>query len=139
CVVAEQHHVAAADLRHAGDHPVAGHTAGVPREQVDLLERVAIDEPRDALARGQLALGVLSRERLRVAVAGLVPPLAELVERIDLPRGHFWMNIQRCPSMSSARYRLPPSSADRIVAPAAFARSKCAAASSMYTRTPSMM
>ena len=87
--MAEQHHVAAGDLRHAGDHAVARHAAGVPREQVDLLERVAVDEPRDALPRGQLAFGVLPRERLGVAVAGLVPPLAEVVEGIDLPRRHF--------------------------------------------------
>src|SRR5207237_6633877 len=43
-VVAEQHHVAAVDLRHADDDPVPGHAILVPRKQVDLLERVAVDQ-----------------------------------------------------------------------------------------------
>ena len=106
-VVAEQHHVAAADLRQPRDHAVAGHPVAVAGEEVDLLERVAVDQARDPLPSGELALGVLALERLRIAVAGLVLALAQLVERVDpvrlAGRGHFWMNIQRWPSKSSAR------------------------------------
>ena len=116
-VVAEQHHVATVDSRHAGDHAVAWHPRGVPGEQIDLFERVAVDQARDPLSRGQLAFRVLPGKRLGVAVARLVLALAQLVERVDLARGalaHLWrcasrlglfdcMNIQRCPSRSSAR------------------------------------
>src|SRR4029077_5426047 len=143
-VVAEKHHVAAVDLGHARHHAIPEHPARVAREQVDLFEGIAVDEARDALACGQLALGVLAVESLRVAVARLVLALAKLVERIDLVRAlaHPSMNIQRCPSMFSPLERLPSppcSSGDRIVAPLAFARSKCESMSSTRTRLPSMM
>jgi hypothetical protein len=48
-------------------------------EQVDLLERVAVDEAGDALARRQLAFRVLAVERFGVAVARLVLAPAEIV------------------------------------------------------------
>src|SRR5713226_3902655 len=95
-------------------------------EDVDLLERVPVDQSRDALASGQLALGVLPLERVGI-MARLVLPLPELVERIDLARrlglAHdLCMNIQRWPSTSSARYFIPfrsSSSSDKILAPPA--------------------
>ena len=102
-VVAEEHHVAPVDLREPGDHAVARHAARMPREQVDLLEGVAIDQARDPLPRGELALGVLAVEGLGVAVACFVLALTKLIEWVDLPRRHFCMNIQRWPSRSSAR------------------------------------
>ena len=103
--MAEEHHVATLDPRHAGDHAVTGHSRRVPSEEIDLFERVAVDQARDSLAGGQLPLRVLALERLGVAVAGLVLALAQLVERVYLsrPLAHRSMNIQRCPSMSSAR------------------------------------
>ncbi len=92
CIVAEQHHVTPVDLCHARDHAVAGHppafypkTRGaVCGEQVDLLERVAVDQAIDALPGGELALGVLAIEGFGVAMPGLVLALAQLVECIDL-------------------------------------------------------
>src|SRR6266481_2206868 len=60
----------------------------VDREDVELLERVAVDQARDALARGQLVLGVLTVERLRITVARLVLALPEQVQRVDLM---FWL------------------------------------------------
>ena len=115
--MAEKHHIAAADLGHAGNHPVAWDPPGLQPEarramggeDVELLERVAVDQPGDALARRQLVLGVLALESLSVAVAGFVLTLPEQVERIDLVGtflvvGHQRsMNIQRWPSTSSAR------------------------------------
>ena len=91
-VVAEQHHVATGDSGHAGDHAIAGDAfrlqpeaaRAMGREEIDLLERVAVDQSRDAFTRRELALGVLSGERLGVTVAGFVFPLAQLVERVDL-------------------------------------------------------
>jgi hypothetical protein len=53
-------------------------------EDVELLERVAIDQPGYALARGQLAFRVLPVERLGISVAGFVFALAQLVKRVDL-------------------------------------------------------
>ena len=77
--MAEEHHVAPIDLGHPGDHAVAGDTTGVPGEEIDLLERVAVDQAGDPLPRRQLALGVLAVEGLGITVAGLVLPLAQLV------------------------------------------------------------
>src|SRR5260370_22693363 len=95
-------------------------------EDVDFLERVAVDQPRDALARGELVLGVLAVESFGVAVARLVLPLPQLIERVDLVAlrraAHSGpMNIHRWPSTSSTRYPLAPSSrtsSDRVRAPA---------------------
>jgi hypothetical protein len=53
-------------------------------EDIELLERVAVDQTRYALARGELALRVLPVERLGVAVSGFVLALPQLVEWIDL-------------------------------------------------------
>src|SRR6267142_1971343 len=107
-------------------------------KDVDLFERVPVDQARDPLASGQLAFGVLPVERFGVAVPRVVLAPPELVERIDLlgpRRGPHQrsMNIQRWPSRSSALYRLPgppDSTSERIVAPAALARPKCAVTSS---------
>jgi len=87
--VAEKHHVAAGDPGHPGDHAVARHALLVAGEEIELFERIAVDQSRDALARGQLALGVLALKGLGVAVAGLVPALAQLVERI----GHYAVEL----------------------------------------------
>ena len=78
----------------------------VPREEVDLLERVPVDQARDPLTRRQLAFRVLAPERLGVPMACLVFAPAQVVERIDLARflaQRLAMNIQRWPSTSSAR------------------------------------
>src|SRR5216684_1617959 len=139
-VVAEQHHVAAVDLAHAGHDSItrnplrfqAEALRAMRREDVYFLERVAIHQPGDALAGGELVLGMLTVEPLGVAVPGLVLALAQLIEWIDLValRGcHeiLSMNIQRWPSRSSTRYRLAFSSrstSERIRAPAFRARSK---------------
>src|SRR5258706_270847 len=64
----------------------------VDGEDVQLLERVAVDQARDALARGQLVLGVLAVERFRVAVARLVLALPEQVQRVDAV---FWFWLVR--------------------------------------------
>jgi hypothetical protein len=115
-VVAEQHHIAAVDLSHPGDDTVSGNAlclhvralVAMGGEDVELLERVAVDKTRYALARGQLAFRVLPVERLGVSVASLVFALPQLVQRIDLLGfgfGHwspaFSSNIQRCPFPSS--------------------------------------
>src|SRR5260370_39591965 len=100
-------------------------------EDVDFLERVAVDQSRDALASGELVLGVMAVERFGVAVPRLVLPLPQLVERVDLVAlrraAHSGsMNIHRWPSTSSTRYRFPRSSrslSDTIRAPAFRARS----------------
>src|SRR5487761_982273 len=118
-------------------------------EDVELLERVAVDKTRNALARGQLALRVLAVERLGVAMPGFVLALPQLVERIDLLGfgfGHCSLadssNIRRCPSRSSTRQWRPSggsSGSERLTAPATRARSPCAQTSSTWTSTPSMM
>src|SRR5439155_17074269 len=98
CVVAEQHHVTPADLGHARHDAVPRDALrlqsetgrAVDREDVELLERVAVDQARDALASGQLVLGVLAVEGLGVAVTGFVLSLPEQVERID-PVFWFWL------------------------------------------------
>src|SRR3974390_1155782 len=90
--MAEDHHVAPVDLPQPGHDAITRYAlrlepepaGAIRREQVDLLERVAVDEPRDPLARGQLVLGVLPVERLGVTMPGFVLALAEQVERVDL-------------------------------------------------------
>src|ERR1700682_5082919 len=56
------------------------------REDVELLERVAVDEASDPLPRRELALRMLAVEGVGIAVSRLVLALAQLVERIDLPK-----------------------------------------------------
>ena len=51
----------------------------MPGEEIDLLERVAVDQAGDPLPRRQLALGVLAVEGLGITVAGLVFPLPQVV------------------------------------------------------------
>src|SRR6266550_5669934 len=104
------------------------------REDVELLERVAVDKTRYALARSQLAFPVLPVECLGIPMPGFVFALPQLVERIDLLRfglGHrspaFSWNIHRWPSTSSTRYRRPSpvsSGSERMTAPASRARSQ---------------
>ena len=66
---------AAVDGAPAGHHAVAGDlgrlhaeiVAAVLDEHVELLERIVVEQEFDALARGQLALGVLGRDALLAA------------------------------------------------------------------------
>src|SRR5947208_842105 len=76
-VVAAKHDIPAADLGQASNHAAGWGPPAVQPEarrplggdDVELLERVAVDHPGDELARRQLVLGVLALESLRVAVA----------------------------------------------------------------------
>ena len=66
---------AAVDGAPAGDHAVAGDlgrlhaeiVAAMLDEHVELLERIVVEQEFDALARGELALGVLGRDALLAA------------------------------------------------------------------------
>ncbi len=82
-------HAAAVDLAEAGDHAVAGillvghaEVADVVRRQpAELLEAAAVQQQVDALARCQLALGVLIGDSLFAAAQlGPGPHLAEFFE-----------------------------------------------------------
>ena len=74
-ILGENENRAAVDRAPAGDHAVARNlgrrhaevVAAMFDEHVELLERVVIEEEFDALARGELALGVLSRDALLAA------------------------------------------------------------------------
>ena len=74
-VLGEDEDRAAVDRAPAGDHAVAGDLgllhaeigAAVLDEHVEFLERVVIEQQLDALARGELALGVLRRNALLAA------------------------------------------------------------------------
>jgi hypothetical protein len=73
-VLAEDIDQAAVDRAPAGDHAVAGdfclHAevgAAVLDEHVELLEGALVEQQLDALARGQLALGVLRLDALLAA------------------------------------------------------------------------
>ena len=74
-VLAEDEHQAAVDHAVAGDdavarHLVVGHAevgAAVLDEHVPLLERAVVEQQLEALARGQLALGVLRVDALLAA------------------------------------------------------------------------
>ena len=87
-VVAEDEHLPALDRSPAGDHPVAADPPflhaevgrPVQREHVELGERAGVEHPVDALARGELALGVLGALGGAAAVDGVVPPLAQQVD-----------------------------------------------------------
>src|SRR5262249_55881644 len=82
-VVAEQHHVAATDLRGTGHHSVAVWPAlvqaelsrAVASEQVQLLEGLGVDQALDTFAGRELALLVLAAEAVRVSMRGLVAAL----------------------------------------------------------------
>src|SRR5487761_121894 len=116
-IVAEKHYVATVDLPHTGHHAISWHAlcihfrtiGAMCGEDVELLERVAVDKSRDPLARGQLALRMLPVEGLGISVPGFVLALPELVERVALLGFGFahrmptTSNIRRCPSMSSTR------------------------------------
>ena len=88
-VLAEDAHVAAVDGAVAGDHAVAERTllaqpevgAAVPGQRVELDERPLVEQGIDALARGQLALGVHLVDRgLADRVQRLLGPLAQFGE-----------------------------------------------------------
>jgi len=91
-VVAEEQHVAAADLGKPGDHAVSRDLplvqteigGAVGREGVQLGEGVAVDEALDPLPCRQAALAVLPLVALGVAVGGLVLALPELVDLEDI-------------------------------------------------------
>ena len=91
-VVAEDEHLPAVDRSPAGDHPVAADPPllhvevgrPVKREHVELGERTGIEQPVDALTRGELALGVLGSLCGTATMDGVVPALAE---HVDLPAG----------------------------------------------------
>ena len=76
-VLAEDEDQAAVDRAVAGDHAVAGHlllghaeiAAAMLDEHVPFLEGAGIEQHLDALARGELALGVLGLDAL-LAAAG---------------------------------------------------------------------
>ncbi len=81
----------AVDGAPAGDHAVAGNAlllhaevvAAVLDEHVELLEGVLVEQQVEALAGGELALGVLGGDApLAAAGPGLRPPLLELLEDV---------------------------------------------------------
>src|SRR5581483_127312 len=87
-VVGEDEDLAAVDGAPAGDHAVAAdllllHPEGggaVHREGVHLGERAGVEQPLDALARGELALAMLRLLRRAAAMDGVVPALAQQVD-----------------------------------------------------------
>jgi hypothetical protein len=81
----------AVDRAPAGDHAVAGDLlvlhaevgAAVLDEHVELLEAVFVEEQVDALAGGQLALGVLGRDALFTAAGpGLLATTIQFLENM---------------------------------------------------------
>src|SRR5690606_27184067 len=121
-VLAEDEHQSAVDGAVAGNHAVAGHAvfghseivAAVLDEDVPFLEAAVVEQDVDALAGGQLALGVLGRDALLAAAQlGARAPLLEffydLVHGARLVRckgsGSGWTNISRrtCGSASGPR------------------------------------
>src|SRR6476660_9548739 len=107
-----QRQIGAAACGIAQDHPTRGH-------------RLALDVAERGHPERRHAIEIVTHDH----------------DRSDFHGGHS-MNIHRWPSKSSTRYLAPgpPSSiSDNIVAPSAFARSKCAATSETWTSTPSMM
>src|SRR5262249_15603753 len=80
-ILGEHEHGAAVHRSPAGDDAVAGDfrllhaelVAAVLDEHVELLERVAVEEERDALARGELAAFVLGFDALLAAAQARVP------------------------------------------------------------------
>ena len=74
-ILAEDEHHPAVDRAVAGDHAVARHgllvhaevVAAVPLEHVPFLERIGVEQELDALAGGELALGVLRVDALLAA------------------------------------------------------------------------
>ena len=81
-VLAENEDQAAVDRAVAGHHAVAGHLllghaeigAAVLDEHVPFLEDALVEQELDALARGELALGVLGIDALRAAAELARPP-----------------------------------------------------------------
>ena len=90
-ILGEGEHGAAVDGAEAGDHAVAGDVAllhaeiggAVLDEHVELLERAAVHQELDALARGELAALVLRLDaRLAAAGARIGAAVFELVENV---------------------------------------------------------
>ena len=101
-VLAEDAHVAAVDGAVAGDHTVAERAvvlqaevgAAVLGQRVELDERVLVQQRQDALAGGQLALGVhLLDRRLTDRVQRLFGPLAQIGQ---LARGGVDVDLVLC-------------------------------------------
>ena len=87
-VMAEHEDLPASDRSPAGDHPVTADPPivhievgrAVEREHVELGERASIEHPVDALARGELALGVLRALRGTAPMHGVVAPFTKQVD-----------------------------------------------------------
>jgi len=90
-ILGEHEDGAAVDRAPSGDDAVAGDfglrhaelVAAVLDEHVELLERVAVEQERDALARGELAALVLGVDALLAAAQARVPAaMLELFEDV---------------------------------------------------------
>ena len=122
-VLAEDAHVAAVDGAVAGDHAVAERAVGlqpevgaaVPGQRVEFDERVLVQQGVDALASGQLALGVhLLDGGLADRVQRLLAPLVQLGELarggvdVDLVLGGGFSRVVGNACHGSRCYRLSP-------------------------------
>ena len=117
-ILGEDEHRAAVDRAPAGHHPVAWNlgllhaeiVAAVLDEHVEFLERVVIEQEFDALARGELALGVLRRDALLAAAeAGAVAAGVEAGEdvlHLQSP-GCFRRSVARPAARPNARFTNP--------------------------------